>query len=74
VADRDATDRLGKITVPVALIWGRNDRAWRFRIAEQASARFGWRLYPIDNADHAQIYDQPDASLGALRAAMSDQR
>jgi pimeloyl-ACP methyl ester carboxylesterase len=67
-------DRLGKITVPVALIWGRNDRAWRFRIAEQASARFGWRLYPIDNADHAQIYDQPDASLGALRAAMSDQR
>jgi pimeloyl-ACP methyl ester carboxylesterase len=64
--------QLSEITVPVALIWGRNDRAWRFRIAEQASARFGWPLYPIDNADHAQIFDQPDASLEALRAAMRD--
>ena len=63
-------DRLGKITVPVALIWGRNDRVMRFRIAEQASTRFGWRLYPIDNADHASLFDQPDASLEALGAAM----
>lgn len=69
---RIPADRLGKITVPVALIWGRNDRVMRFRIGEEASSRFGWALYPIDDADHASLFDQPDASLKALRAAMGE--
>jgi pimeloyl-ACP methyl ester carboxylesterase len=71
---RIPADRLRKITVPVALIWGRNDRVMRFPIAERASARFGWALYPIDRADHASLFDQPDASLEALRAAIGDGR
>jgi pimeloyl-ACP methyl ester carboxylesterase len=62
-------DRLRKISVPVALIWGRNDRVMRFRIAEKASARFGWPLYPID-AGHLPMAEQPDAFLEALHAAM----
>lgn len=68
---RIPADRLGRITVPVALIWGRKDRMMPFRIAERASARFGWALYPIDNAGHAMLFDRPDASLEALTAAIS---
>jgi pimeloyl-ACP methyl ester carboxylesterase len=63
-------DQLRKISVPVALIWARNDRITRFRIAEEASARFGWPLYPIDDCGHFLIGERPDAFLEALRAAM----
>jgi pimeloyl-ACP methyl ester carboxylesterase len=66
---RIPAERLGRITVPVALIWGRNDRIMRFRIAERASARFGWPLYPIDNCGHF-TYEQFGAFLEAFRAAM----
>lgn len=67
-------EELRKITVPVALIWGRKDRIMPFRIAEKASARFGWRLYPIDDCGHFALIDRPDAFLEALRAAMADGR
>ena len=63
-------DQLRKISVPVALIWARNDRITRFRIGEEASARFGWALYPIDDCGHFSIGERPDAFLEALRAAM----
>ncbi len=49
---RIPSDQLGKIDVPVALIWGRNDPVMRFRIAENASRKFGWPLYPIDDCGH----------------------
>jgi pimeloyl-ACP methyl ester carboxylesterase len=63
-------DQLRKISVPVALIWSRNDRITRFRIAQDASARFGWPLYPIDDCGHFAIGERPDAFVDALRAAM----
>jgi pimeloyl-ACP methyl ester carboxylesterase len=62
-------DQLRDISVPVALIWARNDRITRFRIAEEASARFDWPLYPIDDSGHFLIGERPDAFLEALRAA-----
>jgi pimeloyl-ACP methyl ester carboxylesterase len=62
--------QLRKISVPVALIWSRNDRITRFRIAEEASARFGWPLYPIDDCGHFAIGERPAAFVDALRAAM----
>jgi pimeloyl-ACP methyl ester carboxylesterase len=64
-------DQLRKIGVPVALIWGRNDRVMRFRIAEEASARFGWPLYPIDDCGHVPHVERPDAFLDALYAAIA---
>jgi pimeloyl-ACP methyl ester carboxylesterase len=64
-------DQLRKIDVPVALIWGRNDRIMRFRIAEEASARFGWPLYPIDDCGHVSSVERPDAFLEALHAAIA---
>ena len=59
-------DQLRSISVPVALIWSRNDRITRFRIAEEASARFGWPLYPIHNCGHFAIGERPDAFVEAL--------
>lgn len=67
-------DQLAKVSVPVALIWGRNDRVMRFRIAEKASARFGWPLYAIENAGHAALLERPDAFIDALRSAMGADR
>ena len=65
-------DQLRKIGVPVALIWGRNDRIMRFRIAEEASAHFGWPLYPIDDCGHVSSVECPDAFLDALQAAIAE--
>lgn len=62
-------DRLRALRVPVALIWGRSDRLMRFRIAETASARFGWPLHPIDDCGHGPHIERPDAFLDALETA-----
>ena len=67
---RIPADQLQRISVPVALIWGRNDRVMRFRLAEEASRRYVWPLYPIDGG-HGAIFERPDAFLDALRSAMS---
>lgn len=69
-ARRIPPDQLSRIRVPVALIWGRNDRIMRFRTAEKLSRRLGWPLYPIDDAGHFIFADQPQAFLEALRAAL----
>ena len=68
---RIAESDLARIRVPVALIWGRDDRVMPLRNAESASARFGWPLYVIDNCGHFSILDQPDAFIDALHAAMA---
>jgi len=62
---------LARITVPTSLIWGRQDRVMRLRIAEAASARYGWPLHVIEDAGHFSI-EQPEASRAALRAALGD--
>ena len=67
---RIPADELERIDVPTTLIWGREDRANRLRVAERASARHGWPLRVIDRAADDPARDQPDAFLGALRAAL----
>ena len=42
----------------------------RFRIAERASARFGWPVYPIGDCGHFAVGERPGAFVDALRAAM----
>jgi pimeloyl-ACP methyl ester carboxylesterase len=42
-------DDLARIAVPTTLIWGRHDRANCLRIAQDASARYGWPLHVIEN-------------------------
>ena len=58
---------LARIAVPTTLIWGRHDRANRPRIAEAASARYGWPLRVIEDCADDPPRDQPEAFLEALR-------
>ena len=60
---------LARIAVPTSLIWGRQDRVMRLRIAEAASARYGWPLHVIEDAGHF-VVEQPEAFRRALRAAL----
>lgn len=62
---------LAAITVPTTLIWGRNDRQVRLRVAEAASARFGWPLHVIDDCADDPAFEQPDACRDALQAALA---
>ena len=61
---------LARIDVPTCLIWGREDRALRLPIAEQASERHGWPLHVIDGSADDPARDQPAAFLRALRTAI----
>ncbi|HEY1286611.1 MAG TPA: alpha/beta fold hydrolase [Solirubrobacterales bacterium] len=61
---------LERIAVPTTLIWGRQDRAIRLRIAEAASARFGWRLRVIEDCADDPPRDRPAEFLSALRPAL----
>ena len=65
-----AQEELRRISVPTTLIWGRYDPVNRLRIAEAASARYGWPLHVIEDAGDDPPLEQPDAFLSALRAAL----
>jgi pimeloyl-ACP methyl ester carboxylesterase len=68
---------LARISAPTTLIWGRHDLATPLRIAEAASARYGWPLHVIENAGDDPPIEQPEAFLQALRIALgasTDQR
>jgi ubiquinone/menaquinone biosynthesis C-methylase UbiE len=64
-----ATD-LARIAVPTTLIWGRHDRATPLAVAEDASARYGWPLQIIENANDDPPVEQPEAVVRALRVAL----
>lgn len=64
------SDALARLTVPVTLIWGRHDRANRLRIAEAASARYGWPLHVIEDCADDPPRDEPEQFLRALRASL----
>ena len=61
---------LKRIASPTTLIWGRHDLATPLSVAEAASARYGWPLHVIENANDAPAMEQPGAFLAALRAAL----
>jgi pimeloyl-ACP methyl ester carboxylesterase len=63
-------EELARITVPTSLIWGRQDRANRLRIAEAASDRYGWPLRVIEESADDPARDQPEAFLRALHASL----
>jgi pimeloyl-ACP methyl ester carboxylesterase len=63
---------LASIEVPTSLIWGRHDLQVRPRVAEAASARYGWPLRVIEKAADDPAVEQPEAFLRALRASLED--
>jgi len=67
---RIPASELAGIDVPTTLIWGRQDRALRLRVAERASRRHEWGLHVIDAAADDPPRDQPAEFLRVLRAAL----
>ncbi len=65
-------DELRRIAVPVSLVWGRHDRVMKFEIAERASRKFGWPLFPIDDAGHIPVAEQPAAFGEVLRTILAE--
>jgi pimeloyl-ACP methyl ester carboxylesterase len=63
---RIPADDLARISAPTTLIWGRQDRANRLRVAESASARYGWPLRVIEDCADDPARDRPEAFLEAL--------
>ena len=61
---------LARISVPTTLIWGRHDIATPLRIAQRASARYGWSLRVIEDAADDPAVEQPEAFVAAVRAAV----
>jgi pimeloyl-ACP methyl ester carboxylesterase len=61
---------LAQITTPTSLIWGRHDLQTPLRVAEAASAKYGWPLHVIDGARDDPFFEQPAAALRALRAEL----
>lgn len=69
-----SSDDLARIAVPTTLVWGRHDRANRLRIAQDASARYGWPLHVIEDCADDPPRDQPLAFLEALHMALGTER
>jgi pimeloyl-ACP methyl ester carboxylesterase len=61
---------LARIAVPTTLIWGRHDLQTKLSVAETAAARYGWPLHVIEGARDDPAFEQPEAFLEALRAAL----
>ena len=64
-------EELARIDVPTCLIWGREDRANRVRIAERVSERYGWPLHAIDDCADDPARDKPEEFVKALRACLT---
>jgi pimeloyl-ACP methyl ester carboxylesterase len=65
-------EELERISVPTSLIWGRHNLGIRPKVAEAASARYGWPLEVIEGAGDDPPLEQPEAFLRALRAALGE--
>ena len=63
-------EQLERITAPTHLIWGRQDRANRLRIAERASETYGWPLHVIEDCADDPARDRPREFVESLYAAM----
>jgi pimeloyl-ACP methyl ester carboxylesterase len=63
---------LTRITVPTTLLWGRHDLATPLRIAEAASARYGWSLRVVEDAADDPALEQPEAFSAALCSALDN--
>lgn len=60
------SELLASIACPTCLIWGRHDLATPLAVAQDASARYGWPLHVIEEANDAPAMDQPQAFVRAV--------
>jgi len=66
-------EKLAAIKIPVALIWGRHDKALKLHIAETASKKYGWPLHIIDDSRDDPKIERPEAFVDALNKAINSQ-
>ena len=59
-------DLLARITVPTALIWGRDDTIVPLAVGESAAARYGWPLRVLDDTGNEPAIESPDAFIAAV--------
>jgi FAD/FMN-containing dehydrogenase/pimeloyl-ACP methyl ester carboxylesterase len=59
---------VGRIAVPVALVWGRHDLATPLAVAEAAAAAHGWPLHVIEHCADDPPVERPAELLRALAA------
>ncbi|HEX2220292.1 MAG TPA: alpha/beta hydrolase [Gemmatimonadales bacterium] len=62
---------LARIEVPTALIWGRHDLATSLSVAEEASRRYRWPLWVVEDAADDPAFEQPARFVETLRAVVS---
>lgn len=67
---RIPSDQLTRIDVPVSLVWGMEDRLMRFRIAQRASATFGWPLFPLA-CGHGPQVEEPEQLSEVIRTIIA---
>jgi putative flavoprotein involved in K+ transport len=65
-------EQLAELTVPTSLIWGRHDLATPLATAEAASARHGWPLHVIEEANDAPGLEQPRAFVRVLLGVLGE--
>ncbi len=63
---------LAKIEAPVALIWGRHDKANRLKIAVKASETYGWPLQVIEDTRDDPKLERPEAFVKAVRSLVGE--
>jgi pimeloyl-ACP methyl ester carboxylesterase len=63
-------DELRQLTVPVAMICGRNDSLTPVGRTQRVGAQLGWPLAVVEDAGHLPHLEQPDAFAAALRSAL----
>jgi pimeloyl-ACP methyl ester carboxylesterase/protein-L-isoaspartate O-methyltransferase len=62
---------LDAIRVPTTLIWGRHDLVTPVSIAQATSVRQRWNLHVIEGAADDPAFEQSEAFVSTLRAALS---
>jgi hypothetical protein len=67
---RIARGALGRLTVPVSLIWRCQDTATPVKAAMRASHRYGWPLQIIEGAADDPVLGQPEATARPIRSAI----
>lgn len=68
------SEKLKKIDVPTALIWGRHDKANKLKIAEAASKKYGWPLHVIEQTRDDPKLERPHEFLKALYKTFNTKR
>lgn len=69
---RISAEQLDRVTVPTALIWGRQDRIAPVSTAEDAAAQHAWQLQVVDDAGHLAVAEQPGVVLRAFHELLEE--